>query len=162
MLRRPIARGFYFLEVPGGRYPFVTIVKAYAEEYLEYWCHDIDLSQDRTLDAAIDKLEVYGLHVFVVKGAYNALMVYFRPMSLVKYQRGESDIAPDLRRIRVRVDDTEAEILQRSEVKESNGAVGMTAYLLQVANPNGDGAWDRLDVEVTDVEGNRGAATIFR
>ena len=69
--------GSYALDIPADRYPFVTAVKEYGVNYLEYWCHNIDLSTDKRLDITIDSLELYGLHVFAVEGAYNSLMVYF-------------------------------------------------------------------------------------
>ena len=87
-------RGRYQLDVPPDCYPFLTAVKEYAVHYLEYWCQDIPLTKPLSLDVSFDRLEVYGLHVFPVKGAGNGLMAYFRPMSLDKYQRGEKGTLP--------------------------------------------------------------------
>ena len=63
--------GHYQLDVPPGHYPFLTAVKDYAVHYLEYWCQDIPLTKPLSLDVSFDRLEVYGLHVFSVKGAGN-------------------------------------------------------------------------------------------
>lgn len=71
--------GYYSMDLPANRYPFVTAVKEYGKNYLEYWCHNIDLLTDKKLDITLDTLEIYGLNVFAVKGGYNSLMVYFRP-----------------------------------------------------------------------------------
>lgn len=68
------ATGHYQLDVPPGCYPFLTAVKEYAVQYLEYWCQDIPLTKPLSLDVSFDRLEVYGLHVFSVKGAGNGWM----------------------------------------------------------------------------------------
>ena len=154
-------QGFYQINAANAVYPFVAAVKDYGVRYLEYWCQNLDLNQDQRLDVKFDTLEIYGLHPFWIKGGLNALMVYFRPMSLDKFQKGERDIAPVLERIQVTLDGKAAEILVRNQVRESIGEQELTAYLLHVANPNVQRTWNRLDVELWDVEGNYAAATIF-
>ena len=72
-------------------YPYLIGVKDYAIENLEFWCHDLDLTIDQTLDFKFGKLEIYWTNVFQVKGAYPSLMIYFRPMSLEKYKLGLKD-----------------------------------------------------------------------
>ena len=154
-------QGFYQINAANAVYPFVAAVKDYGVRYLEYWCQNLDLNQDQRLDVKFDTLEIYGLHPFWIKGGLNALMVYFRPMSLDKFQKGERDIAPEVDRIQVTLDGKTAEILVRNQVRESIGEQELTAYLLHVSNPNVQRTWNRLDVELWDVEGNYAAATIF-
>ena len=154
-------QGFYQIDAANAVYPFVAAVKDYGVRYLEYWCQNLDLKQDQRLDVRFDTLEIYGLHAFFVKGGLNALMVYFRPMSLDKFQKGERDIAPEVDRIQVTLDGKTAEILVRNQVRESIGEQELTAYLLHVSNPNVQRTWNRLDVELWDVKGNYAAATIF-
>ena len=154
-------QGFYQINAANAVYPFVAAVKDYGVRYLEYWCQNLDLNQDQRLDVKFDTLEIYGLHPFWIKGGLNALMVYFRPMSLDKFQKGEWDIAPEVDHIQVTLDGKTAEILVRNQVRESIGEQELTAYLLHVANPNVQRTWNRLDVELWDVEGNYAAATIF-
>ena len=60
--------GYYKLDIPAGKYPFLTAVKDYGVNYLEYWCQNIILQNDMSLDVSFDKLEIYGLHVLAVKG----------------------------------------------------------------------------------------------
>lgn len=153
--------GSFSMELPGGRYPFVTAVKEYGETYLEYWCHNIDLTADKALDITIDKLELYGLHAFAIKGAHNGLMVYFRPMSLKKFQKGEKDICPDIKGMTVCVDGRETKILLQNQVLEYGGDMVMRAFLLHVDNPNGDGRWEKLDVTICDEGDNWGAASVY-
>ena len=154
-------QGFYQIDAANAVYPFVAAVKDCGVRYLEYWCQNLDLNQDQRLDVKFDTLEIYGLHPFWIKGGLNALMVYFRPMSLDKFQKGERDIAPEVDHIQVTLDGKTAEILVRNQVRESIGEQELTAYLLHVANPNVQRTWNRLDVELWDVEGNYAAATIF-
>jgi len=152
--------GYYEMEVAAARYPFVIAVKEYGIHYLEYWCQNIDLRQEQRLDIRMDMLEVYGLHAFRVKGGRNALMVYFRPMSLAKYLLGEADIAPEIKEIRATLDGKAVKVLVTNQVKESIGESCLTAYLIQINHPGGT-QWNRLDVEIWDQEDHYGAATIF-
>lgn len=153
--------GFYQIDVANAVYPFVAAVKDYGVRYLEYWCQNLDLNQDQRLDVKFDTLEIYGLHPFWIKGGLNALMVYFRPMSLDKFQKGERDIAPELECIQVTLDGKAAEILVHNQVRESIGDRELTAYLIHVSNPNEQRRWNRLDLELWDSKGNYGAATFF-
>ena len=49
-----------------------------------HWCGNLSIKQDAELDIRSNILEVYGLNVFAVKGAFPALMVYFRPTKSIK------------------------------------------------------------------------------
>lgn len=127
--------GEYFLEAKPEYYPFMYAVKEYGENFLEYWRHDISLTDDIVINARIDKLELYGLHCFKIRGAYPALTIYFRPMSLTKYKVGEEDIAPDLSpaMIQVSVNGRRVAVFLLNKVEEFAGDRNMTAYLMQVS-----------------------------
>lgn len=155
-------QGYYEIAAADQCYPFVIAVKDYARKKLEYWCQNVDLTRDLRLDARFDTLEVYGLHAFSVKGGMNALMVYFRPMSLAKFLAGEEDIAPQIKEIRAKLDGESAEVLISNPVKESVGNGELTAYLIQIANPKSQRDWNRVDVEIWDHDGNYGTATVFQ
>lgn len=153
--------GYYALDIPAGRYPFLTAVKDYGSAYLEYWCQDILLQADMSLDMSFDKLEIYGLHVFSVKGAGNSLMAYFRPMSLPKFQQGMQDIAPENIVIKVRIDGREMPVIHTDLVREIAGGREMSAYLIQVETSESNMPWHKFDLQITDPDGHYGAATIF-
>lgn len=153
--------GAYALDLPAGRYPFLIAVKDYASQNLEYWCQNINLTQDLQLDLRFDSLEIYGLHAFRVKGAYPSLMIYFRPMSLERYKRGEADICPEIKEIHVSVDGVPVSVLRQNKVLEYVGENDMTAFLIQVDLPAQAAAWKRLDVEIWDEAGAFGMATLF-
>lgn len=153
--------GYYKLDIPTGKYPFLTAVKDYGTNFLEYWCQNISLQNDMTLDVSFDKLEIYGLHVFSVKGAGNSLMVYFRPMSLLKFQQGAQDIAPEDITIRAILDGKETPVISTNLVKEYAGEQEMSAYLIQIETSKSNILWHKFDLQITDADNHYGAATIY-
>ena len=153
--------GYYVLDMPTRLYPFLTAVKDYGVNFLEYWCQNISLQADMSLNLSFDKLEIYGLHVFSVKGAGNSLMVYFRPMSLPKFQQGMQDIAPDNIVIKASIDDQEVRVINTNSVKEFAGGCELSAYLIQIETTESDEPWQKFDIQITDADGHYGAATIY-
>ena len=153
--------GYYQFDIPTQQYPFMTAVKDYAVDYLEYWCQNIPLFTNLSLDVSFGTLEIYGLHVFHVKGAGNGMMVYFRPMSLSKYKQGAQNIAPDDILIKGSIDGKLCSIIAVNQVKEFAAGRAMTAYLIQVETGEADVTWNRFDIQITDQDGNYGAATFF-
>ena len=113
------------------------------------------------LDVSFGKLEIYGLHVFSVKGAGNSLMAYFRPMSLPKFQQGAQDIAPDGITIKVFIDDQEMPVITTNSVKEFAGNREMSAYLIQVKTTEGNLLWKKFELQIVDKDNHYGAASIF-
>ncbi|MGN0312632.1 MAG: carboxypeptidase-like regulatory domain-containing protein, partial [Lachnospiraceae bacterium] len=153
--------GYYILDIPTGKYSFLTAVKDYGVNFLEYWCQNISLQTDMSLDLSFDKLEIYGLHVFSVKGAGNSLMAYFRPMSLPKFQQGMQDIAPDDIVIKVSIDNQEMSVINTNLVKEFAGDCELSAYLIQVETSESNMPWHKFDLQITDTDNHYGAATIY-
>ena len=153
--------GYYVLDIPKGQYPFLTAVKDYGVNYLEYWCQNISLQADMSLNVSFDKLEIYGLHAFSVKGAGNSLMVYFRPMSLPKFQQGMLDIAPEDIVIKATIDNQEMRVINTNVVQEFAGGRELTAYLIQVETGERNIPWHKLDLQIADIDNHYGAATIF-
>lgn len=157
------ADGKYTLEMPDGYYPFFMAVKGYGEENLEYWCNGIELSGQLDLNCQIDKLEVYGLHVFEVKGAGPALTIYFRPMSLVKVLSKEPDIAPELKEesFTCFVNGEKCDLLVMNTVKEYTSDGLLTACLIQISRPDNMKEKNKLDIILRDKDGNLGMASLF-
>lgn len=158
--------GSYKLDVEDREYPYLFAVKDYAVDNLEFWCQDINLKNDREINASIDKLEVYGLKVFKIDGAYSkALMVYFRPMSLIKHLQHLKDIFPEVERFDITINGKESKIHVVNQVEEYVGdGKRDKAYLLHVAIPE-EGLKESdnyLSVQIVDTDGNLGqAATYF-
>lgn len=153
--------GKYELELPKGHYPFLLAVRDYAVENLEYWCQNINLTEDLELNVHFGEIEIYGLHAFRVKGGFKQLMVYFRPMSLKKQQKGEKDLCPEIQKMRFWVDGQEAKVLLTNHVQEQVEVGTVGAYLVQVDMTGDSYQWHRLDVEIWDDAGDYGSATVF-
>ncbi|NLJ89931.1 MAG: carboxypeptidase regulatory-like domain-containing protein [Clostridiales bacterium] len=157
--------GEYHLNTENGHYPFMLAVKDYKEKYLEFWCQNINLNKDIIINGSIDKLEVYGLHCFRILGAYPSLTVYFRPMSLEKYNKGEDDISPNITNdsIKAFINSENIKILKINKIKEYLGDTCLTAYLIQVSLPEIllNKNENLLDVQIFDLEGFFGQASIF-
>lgn len=158
-------RGEYILDVEKGYYPYICAVKDYAKNYLEFWGQNINVTDNLVVNASIDKLEIYGLHCFTVKGGYPALTVYFRPMSLDKFLKGEEDISPNItdESISVSINYEDLKILSMNKVQEYGGERDLTAYLIQVSLPKKlkDKDKNLLDIKILDVDELFGQASIF-
>ena len=158
--------GEFELCVPDGSYPFLTAVRDYGDQYLEYWAQNVPAQQEVDLHIRIDTLEVYGLHAFTVKGAANTLSIYFRPMSLEKFKAGEVDIAPVLKEndITVAVNGLESKVYAVNLVREYIGEDRkyLSACLIQSSIPEGIKEWERIDITICDSEKHIGCATLFR
>lgn len=143
----------------------ISDVKDYKENYLEFWCQNINLTRDIFINAKIDQLEIYGLYCFRVLGAYPSLTVYFRPMSLEKYNKQEADILPHITNnfIKVFINNENVKVLKVNRVKEYCGEVCMIAYLMQVSLPekllNENEKF--LDVQILDLDELFGQASLF-
>ncbi|QAT39628.1 carboxypeptidase-like regulatory domain-containing protein [Clostridium sp. JN-9] len=157
--------GEYLLEAEEGYYPFLIAVREYAENFLEYWCQNIYLIGDIEINAKIDKLEIYGLNCFVIKGAYPALTIYFRPMSLSRICKKEKDIAPILssEMVNASVNGIPSKIYLLNKVREFCGDCNMTAYLMQISHPSElrEKEKNLLHIHVMDESGNIGEASLY-
>jgi len=152
--------GSFELVVPKGVYPFLFACKDYGIKNLEYWSQDIPMDQDLQLNAVIDKLEIYGLHCFVVRGAAPGFSLYFRPMSLERALNKEEDICPNIapETVQVWINQKPVTITSWNEVREHVGPEGkhVKAFLIQVNRPEGvvltPGQWLHVSVEIKDKE----------
>lgn len=156
--------GNYILDVENIEYPYFYAVKDYRINNLEFWCQNINLKKDLMINISLDKLEIYGLNTFKVHGAYNALMIYFRPMSLSNYLKNEKDLFPNLKKISIKINDISSKIYVKNIVEEfvGNNEV-VKAYLLHVSIPK-EGLKNKdnyLLVEIIDIENNLGQASIY-
>ena len=83
-----------------------------------------------TFEVSFGKLEIYELHVFPVKGACNSLMVYYRPMSLPKFQQGMQDIAPENIAIKASINNQEFHVINTNVVKKFAGGSELSENLI--------------------------------
>ena len=52
-----------------------------------HWCGNLSIKQDAELDIRSNTLEVYGLNVFAVKGAFSGFDDILSPYKELKYRR---------------------------------------------------------------------------
>lgn len=92
------ADGRYAARIPRGRYasaggidmaayPVAGSVLPEAEQWLEFWAWNFRADRDTTFDFRYHRLEVYGVHAFQIQGATPGYTLYFRPMSLTRFQQ---------------------------------------------------------------------------
>lgn len=141
--------GEYEISVKKGLYMALMAHKDYKTKYLEYWAWNIPAYQDLNINPRIGGIEVYAMNAFKPQGAYPSIFIYFRPMSLKRYQEFEKrkdtikkidtiDIAPKLSKndIKVRINGKPVEILELNRVREyADGFYSIIAYLAQLTLP---------------------------
>lgn len=158
--------GEYDLIIEKGNYPFLMAVKDYGTENLEYWCKDIPVYENVTINASIDKIEIYGLHVFNIDGGADNLMIYCRPMNLDKLLKKEIPIIPDMNidSLDITINDKKVEIIDYKEILEidleDNPIYGLT---INVLKPDLllDKGLNFLDIKINDKLNNFGQASIY-
>jgi hypothetical protein len=167
--------GMYGVEVECGTYLAAWICKDYKEKMLEYWAWHVPVYDGLELNARVDGLEVYGLNAFWPRQR-SVLMVYFRPMSLKRFQAYESskhdeagliDISPRLgpEDVEVTIDGKSVPLLCVNKVREQvQSNHYMDAYLVHV---QADGiletdAYRKIGVAIVDRETQeKGEASVF-
>jgi len=131
--------GNYSLEVEKGTYYRLASVrmKDYGKTKLEFWVWNLMVDNDMNLDIKYDKLEVYGVNIFRVQGAYPGYTIYFRPMALSRYfeenvGQNNPDLAPEKENLDVQVyiNDEPVQINLIQQVKEFAGKDTLNAYLI--------------------------------
>lgn len=139
-------------------YKYIIIVKSYKDKYLEYWCNNI-CKKDCNLNVVIDRLEVYDLTILY---AGSAVLLRFRPMSLDKYINKEDNICPNIIKIDVLVDGIEAKVIRESVCEDEK--TNMNLYLIQIGGIDSRKllSLERVDIKITDSDGNVGMATIIK
>lgn len=117
-----------------------------AEQRLEYWHWNYIADRDTVSDFRYHRLEVYGIHAFQIPGGTPGFMLYFRPMSLTRFQTwvragrpaGDNALTPplDSARIEVTIDGDSVPIRLAQPVKEYFDNENWSgAYLLFVDRP---------------------------
>lgn len=156
--------GSYRIETGDGKWPFITAVRDYGTRYLEFWCQDMTLCGDTELNPYIGTLEVYGLHMFRVKGAGKQYLLYFRPMELGRFIAGEKDICPEVEKVCVTIDGEEVTVLGLNRVEEITPELRLGAYLINITAPQTTAdwkIWSSVRVKVYDKRGSFGEAVLY-
>ncbi|MTI71229.1 MAG: hypothetical protein FH751_13345 [Firmicutes bacterium] len=121
--------GNFEISIHGNKDSIGVFEKNYTKKTLESWLYNINILEDKHLDITIDKMEVYGIHMW--KGQ-NSDYIHFIPMSLTKAREAmkkdydnELDLLknnpwPKLNRknLKVFANDKEIDILSFKEVSD--------------------------------------------
>lgn len=133
------AEGNYSIKVKKDTYYAMVSVRMqdYGKTKLEFWAWNLMVDNDMNLDIKYDKLEVYGVNVFRVQGAYPGYTIYFRPMALSRYldanaDQNNPDLAPEKENLDVQVyiNNEPVQINLIQQVKEFVGKNTLNAYLV--------------------------------
>jgi len=165
--------GQYSLKVKEGNYSALAAVRMqdYGKTKLEFWANEIPAYQNLNINMRYDRLEVYGLNVFQVKGAYPGYTMYFRPMSLSRIDAKDKDsqiidIAPpaDKIDIAVNINGEQVDVNLIQKVEEYAGDQKMYAYLIHTdMGKSTEAKYDKIQVIVEDKEnGDKGEAIYFK
>lgn len=174
------ADGRYAARLPKGRYAYSMGLNlseyvngstlSEADQRLEYWHWNFLAERDTTIDLRYHRLEVYGVNAFRTLWAASGYTLYFRPMSLTRFQRwvragkpaGDNGLAPpiDSARIEVTIDGQPVEIRLAQEVKEYFDDANFSgAYLLTVDRPKIDRPVKTFRIVMEDLaNGDKGEA----
>ncbi|MEN8120846.1 MAG: carboxypeptidase-like regulatory domain-containing protein [Bacteroidota bacterium] len=164
--------GQYSLLVKKGNYSGLAAVRMedYSKTKLEFWAYEIPAYKDLHINIRYDRLEVYGVNIFQVQGAYPGHTIYFRPMSLTRFATADMnseiiDIAPpaDKIDIKVNINGESVKINSIQRIEEFAGKQKMYAYLIQtdlgkLTHAN----YNEFQIIVEDKEnGDKGEAIYF-
>ena len=165
--------GNYSITVPKGTYnAFYVDDNSYGKTSLENWGWHMIVDRDENHDFKVGNGEVYNLNVWSNNGGYSTLFIYFRPMTLQKYEeyqrRGEYkteingrefstiDLCPDLR-----IDDVVASInghkmtnISLQRIMETGDIHAMHAYILQARRYPENEAYSTVGKQTLIVEYN--------
>lgn len=170
---RTDAEGRYAARIPKGRYASAggMNMEEYihagstlpeADQRLENWHWNFLADRDTTFDFRYHRLEVYGINAFQVQGAAAGYTIYFRPMSLTRFQRwkhagepaGDNGLAPaiDSARLSVAIDGEPVRIRMAQQVKEYFDEENWSgAYLLFVDRPKRDNPVKTIRIVMEDL-----------
>lgn len=166
--------GNYSVDVEPGTYLGIAAVRMqeYAKSKLEFWAWNVPAYQDMTINMRYDRLEVYGLNVFRIQGAYRGYTIYCRPMSLSKYMEWQKnpsavmDLAPDNDKIKIEVtiNGYPARVNMIDQVKEFAGENHCSGYMIYTElGTTTTKSYDEIRVTITDLEtGEQGEAVYFK
>ncbi|WP_100615076.1 carboxypeptidase-like regulatory domain-containing protein [Confluentibacter citreus] len=140
--------GHFSLTVSKGHYYCLYAIKPsdYGKTKLEYWAWNIPAYSDLEINPQYERLEIYGVNVMEPQvSPWETYYVYFRPMSLTKglnlkqdNKQKEIDIAPSsiqLDELFVQINNTEAEVLSITKIKEYARGSYMFGYIAQIKKP---------------------------
>lgn len=166
--------GNYSVDVMEGTYLGISCVRMqeYGKSKLEFWAWNVPAYNNMTIDMRYNELEVYGMNVFRIQGAYRGYTIYCRPMTLKKYLAWQQnpvsnvDLAPnpDKMRVDVTVNGSPARVNKVEEVAEFAGKQQCSGYMIYTElGAATSKPYDEIRVTITDLEtGEKGESVYFK
>ena len=162
--------GIYSLKVKKGYYFALTAVnkQEYRKTSLEFWAWNVPADTNLNLDIQYEKIEVYGVNVFIIQGAFPAYTIYLRPMSLTRVgenlQSGRFDkMAPVIDSVdfNISLDGKKLKIYSKQIVHEYAGNQSMIGYLIQAEYQKPENKHSPLEIVLYDRERKEYGAAKF-
>ncbi len=154
--------GLYSFKTKKNNYFALCAVKKsdYAKSNLEFWTWNVPAHKDLTIDIQIEKIEIYGVNVFKIQGAFPAYTIYMRPMSITRFldNRKQNEttrsIAPNIDsvEINVSIDGQRLKIYSIQKVNEYAGKQSMTGYFIQTEFKQPKDKYSAIDITLYDRE----------
>lgn len=140
--------GNYNLIINEGAYIALSCVKMsdYAINKLEYWAWNIQAFHDLILNVRYDRLEIYGVNVFKIQGAFPGYSIYFRPMSLTRLQSNFKDISPSIDNLDIKVKINGQNVTVNSVQKISEYCKNQEVYGFLIQTDLPDSTMNKYDV----------------
>lgn len=159
--------GNYSMNIDEGLYIALTCIRMrdYGTNNLEFWAYNIQAYESMTLNIHYDKLEIYGVNVFKIQGAYPGYSIYFRPMSLTRFKNKMNDISPSIENLDLTVELNEKKVKINSvqKVLEYNNNQKIFGFLIQTELDQAKKEIDIVKIIGKDKEnGDMGEAIYFK
>ena len=160
--------GDYSITIDEGLYIALSCIRLrdYAINNLEFWAWNVQAFKNLTLNIHYDKLEIYGVNVFKIQGAYSGYSIYFRPMSLTRFKNKLADISPSIETLDLTVEINGQNIKVNSvqKVSEYNNNQKIYGFLIQTDLANSSsGDFDIIKIVGKDKEnGDMGEAIYYK
>ncbi len=127
--------GDYSMTIDGGMYFALSCIRMrdYGINNLEFWAWNVQAFNNTTLNIHYDKLEIYGVNVFRIQGAFPGYTMYFRPMSLSRFLNKMTDISPSIENLdlSVEINGKNVKINSVQKVSEFNNTQKIYGFLIQ-------------------------------
>lgn len=165
------SNGCYSLKVKKGLYYAMTAVNKtdYSKTKLEFWAWTVPASKDLTINPKIDRLELYGINIFKIQGAYPAYSIYVRPMCLSKFKYLDNNdsiirLAPkiDNTQIDILLDGKKLKVLSAQTINEFAGDKQIIGFFIQTEYLKASKNYSKFEIIFNDKEtGDKGQAICY-
>ena len=163
--------GKYKFEIKKGSYYALSAVSKndYAKRKLEYWAWNIPAYKSLKINIKSDKLELYGVNIFKIQGAFPAYSIYVRPMSLSMFHNNSEyndtiNLAPELDKVKFKIllDGQNLNLYSIQKLYEYAGKQRLVGYFIQAEYKSSKNKFGEFDITAEDNgTGDKGEAKYY-